>query len=167
MCLEKAIEAWDGKSTEAIRGIFNRYRCHDGFRAQLLSLSRKWECQKGATWLLKADIEKGEILSESESAELIVSLKELSHWEAKLHVLQILHAVKISKEHQIEIEYFIRELLKDHNHFLRAWAYYGFYILAKSFPEFRKEAIELFEVAQKNEVPSVKARIRNFMKAGF
>ncbi len=61
----------------------------------------------------------------------------------------------------------MRKCLEDDNKFVRAWAYNGFYELAKQYPEYRTEAGQLFEMALRDEAASVKARVRNVMKQGF
>ncbi|WP_448250543.1 hypothetical protein [Thalassotalea agariperforans] len=57
--------------------------------------------------------------------------------------------------------------LTDQNKFVRAWTYNGLYELSKQHPEYIKEAKQFFEMAMRDEAPSVKARIRNIMKKGF
>ncbi len=51
--------------------------------------------------------------------------------------------------------------------FLRAWSYNVFYELSMQYPEHKKETKKLFEMAMKDEAPSVKSRIKNIMKKGF
>jgi len=62
------------------------------------------------------------------------------------------------------VEIFLRVCLLDNNKFVRAWAYKGFYELAVQYP---KETRQFFEMAMRDEAPSVKSRIRNIMKKGF
>ena len=62
---------------------------------------------------------------------------------------------------------FLRNCLVDNNKFVRAWAYNGFYELAVQYPEYEKETKQFFEMAMRDEAPSVKSRIRNIMKKGF
>jgi len=50
------------------------------------------------------------------------------------------------------------------NKFVRSWAYNGFYGLSRQYPEYIQETKQFFEVAMKDEAPSVKARIRNVTK---
>jgi hypothetical protein len=68
---------------------------------------------------------------------------------------------------RIEVETFLRQTLNDSNKFVRAWSYNGFYQLARHFPQYREEAEAIFEMALRDEAASVKARVRNIIRAGF
>jgi len=46
-------------------------------------------------------------------------------------------------------------------------AYNGFYTLSMQHSEYSQDTKQFLEVAMKDEVPSVKAKIRNIMKKGF
>ncbi len=73
----------------------------------------------------------------------------------------------IAKGEKKKIEVFLRQCLTDGNKFVRAWAYNGFYEISVQYPEYKKETKLFFEMAMRDEAPSVKARIRNIMKKGF
>jgi len=165
--METEIKSWDGKSKADILAIYKEYCGDKGFVRKLIQLVQKSECQQGATWLLKAYIDSGGVLSQSDSSILLSSLKDIKHWQAKLHFLQFLYAVKIPGNYKTAVEYFVRSLITDDNKFVRAWAYNGFYLLAKAYPEYRDEASQFFEMAMRDEAPSVKARIRAIVKSGF
>jgi len=65
------------------------------------------------------------------------------------------------------VEAFLKKCLVDDNKFIRAWAYNGFYELSVQYPEHKDETKQFFEMAMRDEAPSVKSRIRNIMKKGF
>ena len=83
------------------------------------------------------------------------------------HILQCLPYLAIPKKDKDKVQRFLRKCLVEDNKFLRAWAYNGFYELAVQYPEHVEETKQFFEMAMRDEAPSVKARIRNMMKKGF
>jgi len=94
-------------------------------------------------------------------------LPQFGHWETKLHILQCIPFLQIAKTEKKEVEAFLRKCLVDNNKFVRAWAYNGFYEISVQYPEYRNETKQFFDMAMRDEAPSVKARIRNIMKMGF
>ena len=53
MSIEKEIEAWDGKSTDDIKAVYDSYHTQPDFADAIITLSKSSAYQKGATWLLK------------------------------------------------------------------------------------------------------------------
>lgn len=174
-----ALAAWDGKSKEVIGDIFLAYKGYDEFSSYLIELlilkCAKGEpeytnaifFQKGATRLLKAWLESGERLTSKQTTLILSHLYLLSSWEAKLHILQSFPYFSIGEAQVKSVEAFIRDKLMDTNKFVRAWAYHGFYELAKQYPHYQEEAKCFFEQALIDEPASVKARVRNILKTGF
>ncbi|EWH08607.1 hypothetical protein DS2_16714 [Catenovulum agarivorans DS-2] len=163
--MKALLQQWDGKSKADIEAIYQNTSAELAFVNDLILLLQQPELQKGASWLLKTHVDNGCVLSETESQEVLACLKHLGDWQAKLHILQIFHAIKISHEYKREVESFVRPLITDKNKFVRAWAYNGFYLLAKAYPEYRNEADEFIKMALRDEAASVKARIRNMLKS--
>ncbi len=62
------------------------------------------------------------------------------------------------------VENYLRQALTHNNKFVRAWAYNGFYQLARQHRELRDEALEIMRMGQRDEPAAVKARIRNALK---
>ncbi len=167
MEIEHAIKKWDGKSAIDIQTIFNIHHKKANFIDTIIELSSTTACQNGATWLLKAWLESGNQLTQSQIKTIYHSLNHLQQWESKLHVLQSISYMPIA-ETEIETVYtFLRLMLTHQNKFVRAWCYNGFYELSKAYPKYQKETKQYFEMAMRDEAPSVKARIRNIMKTGF
>ncbi len=167
MNIEQEILNWDGKSSSDIGEIYNRHRNDDLLPKTLVELSQKPELQKGTTWLLKCHLENGKSMELKDTAALFRLAPKLKHWEEKLHFLQCLPYMTIGKAEKNIIEIFLRKCITDANKFVRAWAYNGLYELAREYPEYKPEVEQFFEMAMKDESASVKARIRNIMKAGF
>ncbi len=92
---------------------------------------------------------------------------EIEQWESKLHILQSFPFMPIPHSEKKKVEVFLRKCLVENNKFVRVWAYNGFYELAVQFPEYINETKQFFEMAMRDEAPSIQSRIRNIMKKGF
>lgn len=167
MTLETDIRAWDGKSTDDILAIYRTHQSSNALIENVLSALHDSTTCKGASWILKHHLESGCKISQWQLDRLFSGLDELSSWESRLHILQLLQYVELMGRNKMALERFMRRCLVDNNKFVRAWAYNGFYLLATCFPEYEKEVRHFFEMALHDEAPSVKARIRNIMKQGF
>ena len=117
--------------------------------------------------MLKRHLENNHKLSESETTAIYQNLENLVHWESKLHVLQCLSYLLIPKPDKSGVETFLRNCLMEENKFVRAWAYNGFYELSVQYPEYAEETRQFFEMAMRDEAPSVQSRIRNILKKDF
>ena len=164
MNIEQEIGGWDGKSTSNIKAIYRLYGNDDLFSSTVIQLTKQPALQKATTWLLKHHFENDHKLGLRDTRKLLNLLPKLEHWEARLHILQCMPYLPVAKPEKKQVALFLRCCLTDHNKFARAWAYSGFYELSIQYPEFRKEAMQFFDMAEKDEAPSVKARIRNVMK---
>lgn len=165
--IEQAIISWDGKSSNDIDVIYNRYSNDDTFISEIINLSQQEALQKGATWLLKHCLEDGRKTEPDEIAAIFKLLSKLEHWESMLHILQCIQFMKIAKTEKKEVEEFLRKCLTNSNKFVRAWAYHGFYEISIQYPEYKNETKQIFEIAMRDEASSIKARIRNIIKKGF
>ncbi len=167
MDIKLEIAQWDGKSANDIGDIYSCYCCDSSFIPTIIDLVANVSLQKGATWLLKRHLENKNRLADAEVAEIYDQLKIMEQWESRLHILQCLPFIPIIKPKKKKVESFLRTCLLDNNKFVRAWAYNGFYELAVQYPEYKKEAHQFFEMAMRDEAPSVKSRIRNILKKDF
>ena len=167
MHIEKEIAAWDGKSAADIKSIYIAHSADSNFSDTIIALSLTEACEKGATWLLKAWFEAGNRLEPDQIAKIYGSLDKLQHWEAKLHILQSIPFMPITDAESSNVYNFLKISLCDQNKFVRAWSYNGFYELSRQHSKYLDETKQYFEMAMRDEAPSVKARIRNIMKKGF
>jgi len=167
MNIESDILHWDGKSADDIRAIHNQYRGDKNYIIQLTEIISNKELRTGATWLLKVAFESGAVMSKEDAHRIIDNLGELDFWQQKLHILQIFEFIPIGVEQKSSVERFLRVCLSDDNKLVRAWAYSGFYYLARQHQEFRKEAMQFFEMALRDEAASVKARVNKLRQIGF
>jgi hypothetical protein len=167
MDLKQAITHWNGKSARDIQEIYETYHCLENFPKSIVELYCLESHQRGATWLLKAWLSAGNSLVPKQRQIIYRALDELQHWESKLHILQCIPFMPIAESERESVEGFLRETLTDQNKMVRAWSYNGFYELSKQYSEYETETKLFFEMALRDEAPSVKARIRNIMKNGF
>lgn len=167
MTFASEIRQWDGKSVVDIEAVYNKYCDKKSFVAGVVSHIEKPACQKGATWLLKRHLETGNKISPADIKKVYACLPKLEGWESRLHVLQTIPYMPIENPEKKKVEIFLRHNLSDQNKFIRAWTYNGFYELARTYPEYMEETRQFFEMAMRDEAPSVKSRIRNILKQGF
>ena len=167
MDLRAELLNWDGRTAADIADIYQRYKAVEGFHRCLITLMGEEVSQRGATWLLKRYLQDGGYLGALEIASIYKLLPVLAHWESRLHLLQSIPFMPIAKTEKITVERFLRKSLSDDNKFVRAWAYSGFYELSLQYEEYREETTTLMEMALRDEVPSVKARVRKIVSKGF
>ncbi len=163
-----ALGAWDGKQTDDLQRIGETLFVQaSDFTLLLNLLQHNPELQVAVTWLLKYRLAKGYKLNAADSDRLIVFGVQLEKWQSILHFLQSLKWVSISELNRVSLEMALRRWIVHENKFLRAWCYDAWHILAKEYPQYRDEVILFFEMAQRDEAASVKARIRQIQKHGM
>lgn len=167
MGIEQEIKKWDEKSAKHIGEIYARYSHKSSFTSEIISFIGQASLQKGASWLLKKNLESSKKLEQSNIRKVYGLLKKLEHWETKLHILQSIPYMPIEKSQKKRVETFLRECLMDSNKFVKAWAYNGFYELSIQHEEYQEETRQLLEMAMRDEPASVKARVRKIMEKGF
>lgn len=171
--LRQCIRCWDGKSAADITEVYQAYCTAETFVDVLIELLSEVELQSGVSWLLKHHCEqllkKNELFTGKTAVAISETFAALSKggWQARLHILQTLPYLDFSYCDKRVIDVFLRSGLTDSNTFVRAWSYNGFYLLARSFPEYRQEAEQFFSMALRDEPASVKARVRQLVKQGF
>ena len=168
MSLDREIGLWDRKSRDFIADVFDRHHSRAGFLKDLVGMVDDGELQSGATWLLKHHFDKGgEALDESLMTAIYRKTPDLVHWDARLHVLQCMAQMPIPPAEQHTVETFVRQCLTDDAKFVRAWAYSGFCELARRFPQFQAEAVEILTEALSSETAgSVLSRVRRELQRG-
>ena len=162
-----AIKQWNGKSKEDIAEIYAEFSSREAFVDKLIDLLCSAECESGASWLLKAWCEQNGKLSASQSHLIVRQLADIKSWQTKLHILQSFDFLTFEAADESAILAFVRQSLQETNKFVRAWAYDGYFRLAKQFPAYQSEVKDYLEMALIDEPASVKARVRNLLKTGF
>lgn len=173
--IQQAMEQWDGKSTDDIGNIYQLHSSNSNFMPDLIKSMQQAGLQKAASWLIKHSLEAGALLTSTQTRSLFQQLDKLQQWESCLHILQSIPFLKIPQADIKKLDHFLRQSLTNENKFVRAWSYNGLYELARQHPGDKidgqsvrqQECLKFFEMAMKDEAPSVKARIRNIIKKGF
>jgi len=125
-----------------------------------LAESEEPKTQIAATALLKRYRERGALFQEQVVSRLVDLLSARLHWEATLHLLQMLAELPIPPDHAEDLGHSARGLLRHRNTFVRAWAYGALHHLAVVYPEYRSDVSPLLERAREIEAASVRARLR-------
>lgn len=164
--LQQALQEFDGKEVAPL-ATFLAATPYDEQLGDLLlerTTLADQQMQRGATWLLKRAGEEGAVFSSEQASQMVDLLGSVTHWEARLHLLQLFATVPIASERRSEAFTRCRALSEDENKFVRAWAYNALHVLATAEPAFRDEVTGLLMRAQHEEAASVRARIRNAVK---
>ena len=136
----------------------------EDFSENLLNQLPNDEFENANTWLLKRYLENGNRLPANIEIRILDLLPQLSVWEAKLHLLQILPYITVPKSRSSIIREILLAFIDENNKFIRAWACNGLYHLQTCHHEYKTEMITILNKAYSNEAPSIKARIRNILR---
>ncbi len=168
MDIAAEIAAFDGKRTDVLEALAARLtpdaRIVDGLCA--LAGRDDTNFQSGATWLLKRFQEGGASFTPEQVGRLLDLLAQVSSWDAKLHLLQMLHHWDVPQS----VAETLVSVMKGSgyvgapNKFVRAWAYNGLAVLADGHPAYREEVAALLTAAERDEAASVRARIRAIVR---
>lgn len=162
--IHQLLHSWDGKHVASLKEIHQKFQKKDSFWITLLDVYQSDKTlRKACTWLIKYHYDQKYSIKQSLIDQMLSMCNELTDWESKLHILQLLPDLKISSKNVPLLDVFVRNCLKDDKKFVRAWAYQGFYELTKYIPEYKHELNVICEEALLVESASVKARIRKIM----
>ncbi len=142
---------------------FQLHHQEDNFLDNVLEFIPEDEFEVANSWLLKRYIEEGNQPPPDRQEKILALLPMVTHWEARLHLLQILPKIPIAKAKAAETRIFLLQLVTEKNKFIRAWAYNGLYHLQACHPVYKKEVIELLNSVYLEEAPAVRSRIRNIL----
>ena len=169
--LTAAIAEYDGKRSDGLELVAAQV---DPSRAVLKTLcelvqAKDARVQSASSWLLRRYVDAGAALSPQQTEQTLAVLKSgCQHglqWQARLHVLQMMGNLTLPSTLAEELWHALVEGTKDVNKFIRAWSYYGLAVLAEQHPIYRVRALSLIVVAEHEDAPSVRARIRRIRKA--
>lgn len=158
--LHEVLKRWDGKRVAYLQNQYTTQVADPAFFNNLVIICfDDPNCENATTWLLKYHVDSGNKLPQTSVDDLLANCTKLTHWEAKLHILQMLPSLEVSFGSMASVENFVRICLKESNKFVRAWAYNGMYELKKYMPELQPEVLFLCQKAMETESPAVKARV--------
>ena len=162
VALDEALSNFEDTGAGTLDRLAADYVPDAGLLRHLVELAESGEVKQqiAATALLKRYRERHIVFE----ANLVVRLLELipaaQHWEATLHLLQMLPQLPISPGHADSLCDSLRDLTRHRNTFVRAWAYGGLHGLATLYPEYRCGVAPLLKRAAREEAASVRARLR-------
>ena len=167
MSLKQALKLCDASSIDEMLKVYSHFCCEQKFEKDLVAFLAEQPLERAASWVLKHHLEQGFMLSDKNARNVISTFPNLQHWEARLHILQILSLLFLSEKDADELWPSVKVQTQDSNKLIRAWAYNGLHEIAKQAPVYKEEAGELLRSASENdEAASVQARIRKVLKAG-
>ena len=85
------------------------------------------------------------MLSDKLSNSILQTFPELAHWEARLHILQLLSLLYICDSEVNDLWGTVVGQTQDSNKLIRAWAHNGLHEIALQFPLYKEKASELFK----------------------
>ncbi len=165
--LLEALGAFNGKGTDTLEAIADAYPA-TADQIQLLcelATSDYTRLQSASTWLLKRMLADGSALSPAQTELVLAVLLRECHWEARLHVLQMMGDLWVPDSMLPKLWNALRDQLKDTNKFIRAWAYFGAAVIADQHPAYRDNVLALLAKGAMEEAASVRARLRWIRKA--
>lgn len=121
--------------------------------------------QSASTWLLRRYVDAGAILSQMQTEQALSVLTAPRHWQARLHVLQMVEQLTLPSRRVEQLWTSLSEQRKDDNKFIRAWSYHGLAVIADQHPSYRDSARTLLAAAGKEDAASLRARIRRIRAA--
>ena len=165
--LLEALGAFDGKRADTLAAIADAYPATADHIQLLceLATSDYTRLQSASTWLLKRMLADGSALSPAQTELVLAVLLRECHWEARLHVLQMMADLSVPDSMLPKLWNALRDQLKDTNKFIRAWAYYGSAVIADQHPAYRDNVQALLVEGAMEEAASVRARLRRIRKA--
>ncbi|MBQ4820292.1 hypothetical protein [Aquimarina sp. MMG016] len=162
--LVKILNNWDGKHIEYLINCYDQYADDNTFFDILIEITYgQTELQTATTWIIKHHYDGKKSLSESLADQLLSSINQLKNWGAKLHILQLLPKIHITKNTVNPVDQFVRKCLNDDNKFVRAWSYQGLYEVSKHIPEYESELRSLCKRAMQTESASIRSRVRKVL----
>ena len=129
-----------------------------------LALNDDSKLQSATTWLLKRFSEQGVRYKGEQSAALLDVLYRESHWEAQLHVLQMLDNLAVTAAGAPDLWKTLEEMTANSNRLLRTWSYHGLAVLADQHMQYRDQARARLSRVDSDAAASLRARVRRLHK---
>ena len=160
--LSQALFDFNGKSTDALERFAAAHQPEASLIAALcdFATSDDQNVQAAATWLLKRFGVTRAQLSPSQSETLLRLLLQETSWLCHIHVLQVMDSLAVPSGLAAPLMDALDAHASGSNTFIRAWSAHGAAVLADQHPEYRNRALDLLAAAQRDEAPSVRARLR-------
>ena len=164
--LVESLRRFDGKRTSDLEQLSASMSRSAGSVARLLAVAEHDETtvQVGATWILKRWLEEGVAHVERSAVNLVQLLAHATHWQVRLHLLQMLASLCVPVESLSVLAKELPGLLMDDNKFVRAWALSTLANVADQNDALRQKVISMMKNAGNDDAASVRARVRQIQK---
>ena len=164
--LRARLAAFDGVHTDKLEELAESLSSDPQVLTALcdLALSDDSKLRSAATWLLKRFSEQGVRYKGEQSAVLLGVLYRESHWEAQVHVLQMLDNLVVTAAGAPALWKTLEEMTANSNRLLRTWSYHGLAVLADQHMHYRDEARAWLSRVDSDAAASLRARARRLHK---
>lgn len=162
--LEEVLGRCDGKATDVLAEIRATFGSQKTFLSELVPLAAHKDAivSDGATWLIKAVLDDGGRLTDSETEALLGRLDAITSWQAQLHICQSVRHLAVPKHLASTCADWFEALRKSNRPFLRAWSMDALQELASQDVEFAGRAAAALQAAEQDPAASVRARARKW-----
>ena len=159
------LEAWDGKHRDYLLKLYEKNITQANFFENLVEIyQQRTDLQVVSSWLIKHQYDLKKTISQELIDQVLEICNEVEHWEARLHILQLLPHWEIKEDLLLTVDDFVRKCLEDNNKFIRAWAFEGMFAVARYIPEYIPELKMLCQHALENESAAIKSKVRHIVK---
>ena len=163
--LSQQLQQWDGIHTEDLIKLYQAKAQDPLFFDTLIELClHETMLQKASTWLIKHHYDQRQQLEDAAILKLLSACDHLEHWEAKLHILQIIPSFELKEQSIPLISSFIKSAFDEEKKFVRAAAYPAFFAMTKVLPDLQQELKQRCEKAMEVESASIKSKVRKILK---
>jgi hypothetical protein len=167
--LAAALAGYDGKRVAFLESLLERFDPAPEVLTQAIDLVDDPDDRiaGGATWLLRAYLNGGAVLSESQHENLAARLADVRAPWARLHLCQAVRTLDLPGASEASAwAVFLSGAATSRRPFERAWAVDGLAHLGGRFERYRGTAREALECALTDPAPSVRARARRLAAGG-
>ncbi|SLN76565.1 hypothetical protein RUM8411_04432 [Ruegeria meonggei] len=159
--LRNELTDYDGRDPSVLSEIAARHEDQPWFLSSLADLAPDEEAvvSEGATWIIKAMVEKGHDFMPQDVERLVVGLDEVTAWQAQLHICQSLVHMSVPQEVEPILKQWLNPLLDAPRPFVRAWATDALCRLCDK----HSDRWNVLEQMSEDKAASVRSRVRNLM----
>ena len=163
--LSRELKSWDGIHMEPLSSLYNAAEDKNDLIRQVIDvLLSDLSLETATTWLIKHHIDQKNNLDNDQWSAVLGIFDQLNHWEAQLHVLQILPKAHLDSSSAATLEFSVGKLLNAENKFVKAAAYEAYDFLCNYLTQYLSSFVERCHQALEFESASVKVKIRRILK---
>ncbi len=160
--LEAGLQEFDGKAVSVLSELRGACGATPDYLDDVIALSADDRplIARGATWMLKAELEEGAELSPEQTGHLVKMLGSIIEWQAVLHLCQSIEGLKLNEAQAVTFASWAAGYADHQRPFLRAWSLHARTVLGRRFEALWPEADLALTRAETDPAASVRARVR-------